>query len=109
MVEAIIGFAVGAAAGIALKDKLMGDNNENNKLQSQLDEISFENEKYRNRNKELERQVEDLLAENKKLRAKFNESDNTKDDLEDQLAMAKSKIISLTEQNEKLAKELKQL
>ena len=84
MIGAAVGFVAGAATGVALKDKIMGGNNEKDKLQSQLDEVLAENEKFRNRNKDLERQVEDLLAENKKLRAKFSESDDSKDDLADE-------------------------
>ena len=63
MVELIGGIIVGGVAGVALKDKLMGTNPQNDAKQKEVDSLYAENEKYGKRNKELERQVEDLLSE----------------------------------------------
>lgn len=66
MIELIGGLVIGGVAGVALKDKILGDNNQNNNKQREIDSLYAENEKFSKRNKELERQVEDLLAELKR-------------------------------------------
>lgn len=61
MLELLGGIVLGGVAGVALKDKIMGQNSQNDNKQRELDSLYAENEKFSKRNKELERQVEDLL------------------------------------------------
>ena len=77
MVELIGGLVIGGVAGVALKDKILGDNNQNNNKQREIDSLYAENEKFSKRNKELERQVEDLLAELNKVRRQAKANDET--------------------------------
>ena len=83
MVELIGGLVIGGVAGVALKDKILGDNNQNNNKQREIDSLYAENEKFSKRNKELERQVEDLLAELNKVRRQAKANDDDNDDLQD--------------------------
>ena len=78
MVEFILGAAVGAAGGAALKDTVFGNKTTGKQadLKRELDTLSDENEKLRKRNKEAERKIEDLTAENERLvRSSKNASD----------------------------------
>ena len=84
MVELIGGLVIGGVAGVALKDKILGDNNQNNNKQREIDSLYAENEKFSKRNKELERQVEDLLAELNKVRRQAKANDDDNDDLQDE-------------------------
>lgn len=107
MIELIGGFLVGGVTGVALKDKILG-NAQNEALQKSLDELYAENEKFSRRNKELERQVEDLLAELNKVRKKSKEVDDEQIDLEDDLDKAKRELKKIRFQNEELTRKLKE-
>lgn len=108
MVELISGIIVGGVAGVALKDKLMGADTQNETKQKELDSLYAENEKYSRRNKDLERQVEDLLSELNKVRKKANEADDDQDDLQDELDKAKRELKNIRLQNDELARKLKE-
>ena len=108
MVELISGIIVGGVAGVALKDKLMGADTQNETKQKELDSLYAENEKYSRRNKDLERQVEDLLSELNKVRKKANEADDDQDDLEDDLAKAKAEVKKLRAQNDELLRKIQE-
>ena len=108
MIELIGGIFVGGIAGVALKDKLMGANTQNNTKQKEIDSLYAENEKYSKRNKNLERQVEDLLAELNKVRKKAKDADDNQDDLQDDLDKAKRELKNIRLQNDELARKLKE-
>jgi hypothetical protein len=107
MIELIGGFLVGGVTGVALKDKILG-NTQNDAQQRALDNLYAENEKFSRRNKELERQVEDLLAELNKIRKKSKEADDEQIDLEDDLDKAKRELKNIRFQNEELTRKLKE-
>ena len=108
MIELVGGVVLGAAAGIALKDKITGDDQKLDKKQKEVDSLYAENEKFSKRNKEMERQIEDLLAELNKLRKKSADVDDDKDDLEDELDKAKRDLRNVKIQNDDLAHKLKE-
>lgn len=108
MVELIGGIIIGGVAGVALKDKLMGANPQNDTKQKEIDSLYAENEKYSKRNKDLERQVEDLLSELNKVRKKAKDADNDQDDLQDELDKAKRELKNIRLQNDDLARKLKE-
>lgn len=108
MVELIGGIIVGGVAGVALKDKLMGTNPQNDAKQKEVDSLYAENEKYGKRNKELERQVEDLLSELNKVRKKAKDSDDDQEDLQDELDKAKRELKNIRMQNDELVRKLKE-
>lgn len=107
MVELIVGAAIGAG-GMLLKDKMSSEQSDMaiNKLKSEINSLSDENEKLRRRYKDMERQVEDLLAESEKLRRQSKTTDEDKDDMEDELDDAKAKVKKLTTQNEELQRKI---
>lgn len=108
MIELLGGFVAGGVAGVALKDKLLGGNTQNQNLQREIDTLCAENEKFSKRNKELERQVEDLLSELNKVRRKAKDADNSQDDLQDELDKAKRELKNVRLQNDDLARKLKE-
>lgn len=108
MVELIGGIIVGGVAGVALKDKLMGTNPQNDAKQKEIDSLYAENEKYGKRNKDLERQVEDLLSELNKVRKKAKDSDDDQEDLQDELDKTKRELKNIRMQNDELARKLKE-
>lgn len=108
MVELIGGIIVGGVAGVALKDKLMGTNPQNDTKQKEIDSLYAENEKYSKRNKDLERQVEDLLSELNKVRKKAKDSDDDQEDLQDELDKTKRELKNIRLQNDELARKLKE-
>lgn len=108
MIELLSGIVIGGVAGATLKDKFIGANTQNNKIQNELNTLYAENEKFSKRNKELERQVEDLLSELNKVRKKVNDIDNDHDDLEDELDRAKKELKSFRIQNDELARKVKE-
>lgn len=108
MVELIGGIVLGGFAGVALKERLMGGNPQNDSKQRELDSLYAENEKYGKRNKDLERQVEDLLSELNQVRKKAKESDDDQEDLQDELDKAKRELKNIRMQNDELARKLKE-
>lgn len=105
MLELLGGVVIGGIAGVALKDKVLGSNAQN-EAKSEIERLYIENEKYSNRNKELERQVEDLLAELKKVRKDSQYSIDKYDDLEYKLDKANIEIKRLLLENEELAQKV---
>ena len=75
MIELISGIVIGGVAGVALKDKIVGNSSQNDTKQRELETLYAENEKFRQRNKEAERQVEDLMVELDRIRKKAKEND----------------------------------
>lgn len=108
MIELLGGFVLGGAAGFIAKDKIAGTSQKNNKAQQEIDTLCNENDKLRRRNKDLERQVEDLLSELKKARRASEKNDDRSDDLEDELDDAKRELRSLRQQNDELARRVKE-
>ena len=108
MIELISGVVIGGAAGIALKDKLLGGNSQDSSKQKEVASLYAENEKISKRNKELERQVEDLLSELNKIRRKAKDADDDHDDLEDALDKAKRESRNLRLQNDELARKIQE-
>lgn len=108
MVELLGGIVLGGIAGIALKDKIIGQNTQNDNKQREMEVLYAENEKYSKRNKELERQVEDLLAELNKVRRQAKNNDNDRDDLQDELDKAKRELKNTRLQNDELARKVKE-
>lgn len=105
MLELLGGVVIGGIAGVALKDKVLGSNAQN-EAKSEIERLYIENEKYINRNKELERQVEDLLAELKKVRKDSQYSIDKYDDIEYKLDKANIEIKRLLLENEELAQKV---
>ena len=70
MIELIGGLVIGGVAGVALKDKIVGNSSQYDNKQRELETLYAENEKFRQRNKEAERQVEDLMVELDRIRKK---------------------------------------
>ncbi len=108
MLELLGGVVIGGVAGVALKDKLLGTNEQNANKQREVESLYAENEKFRSRNKELERQVEDLLSELKKVRKQAKSSEEGHDDLEDELDSAKRELKSIRLQNDELARKVRE-
>ena len=108
MLELLGGIVLGGVAGVALKDKIMGQNSQNDNKQRELDSLYAENQKLSKRNKELERQVEDLLAELKKVRRQAKANDDNSDDLQDELDKAKKDLKTARIQNDELARKIKE-
>ena len=107
MIELIGGIVIGGVAGVALKDKIVGNSSQNDTKQRELETLYAENEKFRQRNKEAERQVEDLMVELDRIRKKAKENEE-QDDLEDELDKAKLELKSLRQQNDELARKVKE-
>ena len=107
MIELIGGIVIGGVAGVALKDKIVGNSSQNDTKQRELETLYAENEKFRQRNKEAERQVEDLMVELDRIRKKAKEN-NEEEDLEDELDKAKFELKSLRQQNDELARKVKE-
>lgn len=108
MIGFIGGIAIGAVAGIALKDKLQGPNDQNDSKQQEINSLYAENEKFSKRNKELERQVEDILSELRNVRKKAKDADDNQDDLQDELDKAKRELKNIRLQNDELARKVKE-
>lgn len=110
MTELIIGVAVGAAAGIYAKDKILGNANAEkmNAKQREIDNLCNENETLHKRNKDLTRQVEDLQIEIERLRRQFKSKDDSQDDLRDELDDAKAEAKKLRMQNDELYRKLQE-
>lgn len=108
MLEFIGGVVLGGAAGIALKDKLLGTKAQSESKQREIDSLCLENEKISRRNKELERQVEDLLSELNKARKKGRDSSDVQDELQDELDRAKRELKNARLQNDDLARVIKE-
>lgn len=108
MIELIGGIVLGGVAGVALKDKIIGANAQNDSKQKELDSLYAENEKISKRNKDLERQVEDLLSELNKVRKKSKDVDDDQDDLQDELDKAKRDLKNIRLQNDDLSRKLKE-
>lgn len=113
--EGFTGLIIGAALGVGgmiAKDKLAGQNQasgtSSNKLNSEAEALSDENEKLRKRNREAERRIDDLMAENEKLRRQFKDKDDDQDDLEDDLAKAKAEVKKLRAQNDELLRKIQE-
>ena len=106
MIELISGLVIGGVAGVALKDKIVGNSSQNDTKQRELETLYAENEKFRQRNKEAERQVEDLMIELDRIRKKAKENDEEQENLEDELD--KAKLESLRQQNDELARKVKE-
>lgn len=107
MIELLGGIVIGGLAGVALKDKILGANTQNETKQKEIDSLYAENEKFSKRNKELERQVEDLLSELNKIRRKAKDADDDHDALQDNLDMAKKELKNLRQQNDDLSRMIK--
>lgn len=108
MLELIGGIIIGGAAGVALKDKIMGANSQIDNKQKELDTLYAENEKLSKRNKNLERQVEDLLSELAKVRKKAKDADDDQDDLQDELDKVKQELKNARLQNDELMRKVKE-
>lgn len=108
MLEFFGGFVLGGVAGVALKDKILGTNNQNENQKKEIESLYAENEKFSKRNKELERQVEDLLAELNKVRRRAKANDDDNDDLQDELDRAKKNLKTIRTQNDELARKVKE-
>lgn len=108
MIELIGGLVIGGVAGVALKDKIVGNFSQNDTKQRELETLYAENEKFRQRNKEAERQVEDLMVELERIRKKAKENNEEQEDLEDELDKAKFELKSLRQQNDELARKVKE-
>lgn len=104
MMDFILGAVVGIG-GMMAKDKFIC-NDSLNKMQSEMESLSNENEKLRRRSKEAECQIEDLLKENREIRERAKSNDDDKDDLIDELEKAKIKIRRLTQQNDELLEKI---
>ena len=108
MIELIGGLVIGGVAGVALKDKIVGNSSQNDTKHRELETLYAENEKFRQRNKEAERQVEDLMVELERIRKKAKENNEEQEDLEDELDKAKFELKSLRQQNDELARKVKE-
>ena len=108
MLELLGGIVIGGVAGVALKEKLLGTQNQNTNKQQELNSLFAENEKFSRRNKELERQVEDLLSELNKVRKKAQNADDDHDDIQDELDRTKKELKSIRMQNEELARKVRE-
>lgn len=109
MTELIIGIVIGAA-GMYVKDKILGNSTTRNleEKKIELDNMYTENEKIRKKNKDLSRQVEDLQFDNDKLKRQVKDTNNDHHDLQDELDDAKAEIKKLRMQNDEMYRKIQE-
>lgn len=89
MWQFIVGLITGA--GVVLAKDYLVPNKEKQKLQSELNSVLDENEKFRKRSKESECLVEDLQSEVARLKKQSQNREDAHDDLQDDLDAEKRK------------------
>jgi len=107
MISFLIGVATGVAGGMALKDKLMPSNKEN-QLASMDNNLSEQNNALKSKCNDLEERLAQSKSEIETLKSKINRYEDKEDDADDAIADLQKANKKLLAEKESIASDLEE-